>query len=175
MTAVPPVLENLVNELRTIEPAAIGGSIVLAITAVLLVRVVRLGLFAAAASSPTQDTEVVPLPSLSLRWLFPSRKERLTAKAELVRSETDLLLARLDNARAVGGLALQRVELEKILTSVAGERTAHPQADRARSLTMRQIEQVLRALPGSELPQELRRSLIELFAARLKETAGGDR
>jgi hypothetical protein len=176
MMPLPPVVENLLNELRSLEPETIGGSIVLGITAVLLVRAVRLGLAATLSTSSGQETErAAALGSVWLPRLFPSRKEKLAAKAELVRSETDLLLARLDNARAVGGLAVERVELEKILTSVAGERAVRQQPNRTRTLTMRHIEQVLRSLPQAELPADLRQSLLELFAARLHEQCGGDR
>jgi hypothetical protein len=115
---------------------------------------------------------IAPLPSSSLR-LWRSRHERLVRQTEYVRSHTDYILARIEEAKAMGGLVRARVELSDLLASLT---PPTPSASLAASsapasaLTLTEITEIVDALPN--VPNELRALLMQLLAGRLEEKAG---
>lgn len=58
----------------------------------------------------------------SRRWsLWRTRKERLEDETALVLAHRDNILARMEQAKAIGGLARVRIELSEILASLSGK------------------------------------------------------
>ena len=112
------------------------------------------------------------LPSFGRRWVWPTRKERLDRQTEFVRSHTDYILARMEEAKAMGGLVRARVELEEILASLEPPTRPLPESSSALSpaasaLTLQEIIEIVDALP--DMPEELRAVLMQLLAGRLAE------
>lgn len=154
------------------DPATAGMAVMAAVTALVVIRIVRLGIVAAEASFGAAEGGPTTSPAPASRRWFPSRKERLHAEAELVRSETDLLLARLDNARATGGLVQQRLELERIIAAATPPPSTRCRGRSPTSLTISEIAQVLHAMP--EVSPDLRETVCRVLAARVGEQHGGE-
>jgi hypothetical protein len=112
---------------------------------------------------------VTPLPSSPVRW-WPSRHERLLRQTEYVRSHTDYILARIEEAKAMGGLVRARVELSDLLASLTPPaptiRVPNSTAPTT-ALTLTEIAEIVDALPNAS--HELRTLLMELLSGRLAE------
>lgn len=111
-----------------------------------------------------------PAASSTGRWLWAGRKERLDRQTEFVRAHVDYILARIEEAKAMGGLVRARMELADILASLETPAPAlyGPAPSPAGSaLTLREISEIVHALP--DISPELRTILMNLLAGRLAE------
>ncbi len=117
-------------------------------------------------------TNAVPLATPLRKPWWPSRTQRLAEQTALVRTETDLLLSRVENARAKGTLARVHEELDAILAEARVRRmpvqpAPAPAAPPSPALTAREIAELIDSL--DELDPAIRETLLALVAARLEE------
>lgn len=117
-----------------------------------------------------------PLPGSNANWLWPNRKQRLDKQTDFVRANTDYILARIEEAKAMGGLVRARMELAEILASLETPSSALSRSSAAPSpagstLTLQEISEIVHALP--DVSSELRTVLMNLLAGRLAEKVAG--
>jgi len=122
-------------------------------------------------------TESAPAsPQVSPRswWLWRSRRQRLEEETLVVLAHRDYILARVEQAKAMGGLVRARAELAEILASLRNDPAAFAGAEgqparTASALTLQEIEEIVAAFPDISL--QLRAALMQLLAGRLAERA----
>jgi len=120
-------------------------------------------------------TESAPAsPQVSPRswWLWRTRRQRLEEETLVVLAHRDYILARVEQAKAMGGLVRARAELAEILASLRNDPSAfvgdeaHPPRTTS-ALTLQEIEEIVAAFP--DISPQLRSALLQLLAGRLAE------
>ena len=117
---------------------------------------------------PLVAPQVLLPPPNGRRW-FPSRRERLFEAIELVRTETDELLAETDRTKATAGLARARAELAVLIREIEHDNEPeHIESSRPEpALTAAQIHSVIGLL--DDLSGEQKDRLSDLIMACLEE------